>query len=126
MTCIKDNIHKYLYSKKPNYYTILNLNQVPTPSHEDIRRAYLKLSKIYHPDKCKDVHANELFNLITTAYQTLINNVDTFDDKLLVHTFLKNIIDDKYTDLYTKMLLKPDELNLMDIITLGYSFYKIR
>jgi len=121
MTCIRDNIHIYLY-KKPNFYKILNVKS--SSSKEEIRHSYLRLSKIYHPDKCKDVHANELFNLITLAYNQLYNkNNDTTNE--LVYSFLKDVVDKEYIDLYTKMVLTPDNLSIKDIITLGYSFYKM-
>lgn len=122
MTCINDNIHQYLY-KKPNYYNILNVNS--TSSKEEIRQSYLRLSKLYHPDKCKDVHANELFNLISIAYKNL-SIKDNFNTKTLVHSFLQDVVDKEYIDLYTKMILTPDDLSIKDIITLGYSFYKMR
>jgi hypothetical protein len=126
--CVHDNIHQYLYNK-PNYYHILNINS--TSSKGEIRQSYLRLSKIYHPDKCKDVHAKELFNLIGEAYKNLsttspgvFTDVDT--PTTLVHSFLQDIVDKQYIDLYTKMILTPDNLSIKDIITLGYSFWKIR
>jgi|CXWK01.1.fsa_nt_gi hypothetical protein len=124
VNCVNDNIHQYL-NKKPNYYTILNVNS--TSSKEEIRQSYLRLSKIYHPDKCKDIHANELFNLIGKAYENLsITPQSTFTHTELVHSFLHDVIDKEYIDLYTKMILTPDNLSLKDIVTLGYSFYKMR
>lgn len=121
VNCVYDNIHQYL-NKKPNYYTILNVKS--TSSKEEIRQSYLRLSKIYHPDKCKDIHANELFNLIGKAYKNLSTTLSTPTE--LVHSFLQDVIDKEYIDLYTKMILTPDNLSLKDIVTLGYSFYKMR
>lgn len=123
MTCIRDNIHMYLYKKKPNFYNILNVNS--SSSKEEIRHSYLRLSKIYHPDKCKDVHANELFNLITLAYNQLYNKNNNYTTNELVHSFLKDVVDKEYINLYSKMVLTPDNLSLKDIIVLGYSFYKM-
>lgn len=52
-----------------NYYDILNLNS--DCSKKDIKKAYKKLAKIYHPDQ---LTGNlKYFELITKAYNTLVN-----------------------------------------------------
>ena len=40
--------------------------------HAVIRKAYRKLSLIYHPDKNPDPEAQEYFVKITKAYETLL------------------------------------------------------
>jgi curved DNA-binding protein CbpA len=43
-------------------------------SKEEIRKAYYRLSKKYHPDKNHDDNAHEKFNKIHSAYEILIND----------------------------------------------------
>jgi len=59
---------------KKNYYQIL---EVPlTASKEDIRAAYRKLAKLYHPDKnAGNVNAEEKFKLINEANEILSNEI---------------------------------------------------
>ncbi|MGQ9819700.1 MAG: DnaJ domain-containing protein [Candidatus Kapaibacteriales bacterium] len=55
-----------------DYYKILGVSR--TASNEEIKRAYYRLAKVYHPDVNngnKDV-LNKFYE-ITEAYQTLIN-----------------------------------------------------
>lgn len=55
-----------------NYYEILGVS--PEASQEDIRKAYLKLAKQYHPDKTGgDKVAEEKLKAINEAYDTLKN-----------------------------------------------------
>lgn len=52
-----------------DYYEILGLDSSATP--EDIKRAYRELAKKYHPDINKSATSEELFKLITEAYDVL-------------------------------------------------------
>ena len=55
---------------KLNYYLILNVSQ--TAEKKEIRNAYLRLAKKYHPDKNKgNKLAEKKFTQINTAYQVL-------------------------------------------------------
>jgi hypothetical protein len=55
-----------------NYYTIL---QIPEDSNrDDIRKAYRRLAKQYHPDVNKSPDAHEKFCEITEAYEFLMNH----------------------------------------------------
>jgi hypothetical protein len=128
MNCLDDHLHKFILNNntKINHYKVLNIDTNSSP--EEIRKSYLILSKVYHPDKCKDVHATELFKLISNSYLALTttqnqNNVTTIEDAL--DLFFKTVIDDTNTNLYTKMILKPKDLSLGETITIGYSFYKL-
>ena len=51
-------------------YEILSLS--PDASNEDIKRAYKRLAKIYHPDK--PTGNTEQFQKINYAYNILIND----------------------------------------------------
>ena len=56
-----------------NYYLILGV--LPNATQADIKSAYYKLSKIYHPDKNQgSKFAAEKFQLITAAYEVLGNH----------------------------------------------------
>ena len=57
-----------------NYYEILGIEY--TASNEDIKRAYRKLSLIYHPDKHNNEHDKSIkFQQLNEAYETLSNNI---------------------------------------------------
>lgn len=53
------------------YYEILGIP--PTSSMDDIKTAYRRLAKQYHPDKNKDPDSSRKFIEITEAYQKLTN-----------------------------------------------------
>ncbi|CXI65823.1 DnaJ protein, putative [Plasmodium berghei] len=50
-------------------YKVLEVDKYA--STEEIKKAYRKLSKIYHPDKAKDKNSNNRFNEIAEAYEIL-------------------------------------------------------
>ena len=52
-----------------NYYDILGLDKNASP--EDIKSAYRKLAKQYHPDINKEPGATERFKEINEAYECL-------------------------------------------------------
>lgn len=52
-----------------NYYKILGVHK--TTSEQDLKKAYYKLAKEWHPDKNKTAGAEEYFKTIKTAYETL-------------------------------------------------------
>ena len=53
-------------------YNILEIK--PNATDSEIKKAYHKLAKIYHPDKNKDKNAIEKFQKIQSAYEILIND----------------------------------------------------
>ena len=57
--------------QRRDFYKILEVPHDATD--KQIKRAYMKLSKKYHPDKNKDPVAADYFTDINDAYQTLIN-----------------------------------------------------
>uniref|UniRef100_T1JKS8 J domain-containing protein n=1 Tax=Strigamia maritima TaxID=126957 RepID=T1JKS8_STRMM len=59
-------------SKSKNYYDILKIT--PNASQSDIKAAYFKLSKLYHPDVNKDdENSAHRFREVTEAYEMLSN-----------------------------------------------------
>lgn len=61
-------------------YTFLNVSRKATT--EEITNQYRKLSRIYHPDKCRDPekqgYARQLFEKAKTAHESKLN-LKTFD-----------------------------------------------
>ena len=55
--------------KYKDYYAALGVGR--TDSHDDIKKAYRKLARKYHPDVSKDPAGEEKFKEIAEAYQTL-------------------------------------------------------
>ena len=52
-------------------YEILNISR--NASKEEIKRAYKRLAKKYHPDRNKSIEAEEIFKRVNWAYATLKN-----------------------------------------------------
>lgn len=131
MNCLDDHLHKFILNnntKKINHYKVLNIDTNSSP--EDVRKSYLTLSRIYHPDKCKDVHATELFKLISNSYLALTNTTTDVKTEITIEDaldlFFNSVINDTTrANLYTKMILKPKDLTINETITLGYSFYTL-
>lgn len=61
----------YVQVSPTELYDILGLTQKATS--DEIKATYFKLSKIYHPDVCKDPGGVERFVLISKAYEVLGN-----------------------------------------------------
>jgi molecular chaperone DnaJ len=68
-----------LRNRNYNFYEVLGVERECT--NEQIRAAYLKLAKQYHPDINKDPGSDEKFKTITLAYEALSNqrNRDLYD-----------------------------------------------
>ena len=65
-----------------NYYKILGLSSSATKS--EIKVAYRKLAKKYHPDKNKSKQASQLFIEVNEAYAYLSNESSSFQTKNIV------------------------------------------
>ena len=53
------------------YYSVLGVPR--DVGHEELRSAYRRLARQWHPDVCQDKNANEMFLQIQEAYQVLSN-----------------------------------------------------
>jgi len=51
------------------YYQILNISE--NASQDEIKSAYKKQALKYHPDRCKEQNAEEMFKKVTKAYEVL-------------------------------------------------------
>jgi len=67
-----------------NYYKTLGLSTSATKA--EIKIAYRKLAKKYHPDKNKSQQASQLFIEVNEAYAYLSNESSTFQTKNVVKT----------------------------------------
>lgn len=63
---------------KVHAYKILGVNEFS--NHEDIKKAYLRLSKRFHPDINKDPEAQEHFKEINLAYRSLKDMMSSFEE----------------------------------------------
>lgn len=54
-----------------NFYTILKVT--PNATQDEIKKAYYKLSKLYHPDTNQSEEAHDVFTAINEAYNVLGN-----------------------------------------------------
>lgn len=135
MTCLNDDHSRYLHSileqkTKPNHLKVLD---VVDESVDSIRKQYLKLSRIYHPDKCNDVHSNDLFLLISNSFNILTNGEGAADRELNLQEslsmFVKVIIGNKCEEtecnIIVKAFLRPKELSLSDKLSLTCTIYKL-
>ena len=68
--------------KIKDYYKILGVER--TASTEDIKQAYRKLVRMFHPDFNKDPESLRLFYLITEAYQVLGNIENRLDYSIIL------------------------------------------
>jgi len=111
------------------YYNILELE--PTTNKEEIKKAYLKLIKKYHPDR--NNNNNENFLKITEAYNYLYNNNEN-DFYINIEDIINNFINItnyyyKLPENYTKSTLDINiicEININDIINNNFKELKIK
>jgi len=65
------NLRKLDTTQPFAFYEVLGLRRDAKQS--EVKAAYFKLAKVYHPDVCPDDDAREIFDKITEAYTTLID-----------------------------------------------------
>lgn len=59
--------------ERPTYFAVLGVKQ--SASTDDVRAAYRRLAKQWHPDVAKEADAAEVFKSISNAYQVLTNDM---------------------------------------------------
>ncbi|MDV3192787.1 MAG: DnaJ domain-containing protein, partial [Sweet potato little leaf phytoplasma] len=57
--------------QKKDYYEVLELSR--DAKLDDIKKAYRRLSKKYHPDVCKEANADAKFKEVQEAFDVLSN-----------------------------------------------------
>ena len=95
-----------------NLYDILKINKTATKS--EIKKSFIKLAKMYHPDKNKNNNTNDEFIKLKSAYDILIddntrNKYDSLNEinKLSLFQSIIDIIKQKFPNIntYIKLLL---------------------
>lgn len=106
--CINDHLHTYLYINHDlSLVDDLKILQIPFwASRHDLDKAYRNLSRKYHPDKCQDVHANQLFQLIKNSYERVLK--------------FKNV-----QQVYQKGMTEPTSLSIKEMYIIATSLYKL-
>ncbi len=119
MKCIDDEHSLYLHSILEKTVKLDDMKVLNITDKKNVHRQYLKLSKKYHPDKCKDVHSNELFVLITNSFNR-INHPE-----INLEEIIRNIVSENFDfNLFLKVITRPRELTFNDKLTLTYTIYK--
>lgn len=102
--------------KKKTFYSLLDIPKSATQT--EVKEAYYKLSKIYHPDVARDEDSLKMFREITEAYD-ILGNVKSRKDYDLKVGFVDDYDTSKtkfYTTLYADKIRKgvnaPDYDNL--------------
>src|SRR5699024_2644075 len=62
-------IYDWAMAEKRDYYEVLGISR--TADETEIKRAYRKLARKYHPDVNKDDNAEEQFKEVNEAYEVL-------------------------------------------------------
>jgi hypothetical protein len=110
-------------------YDILEIK--PNASEMEIKKAYLRLVKIYHPDKNKDKDSTLKFQKIQSAYDVLINNElrqeylkMTPENKINFIDILNNLINENFNIAQLKKYgLNLDKLDFDYIQKNFYDFF---
>ena len=97
-----------VYKGCKNYYEILDVDT--NASTSEIKSAYRKLARIYHPDVNKDDNAILIFKEITSAYETLCNELERkkYDT---INCIFKNSARFESSNPYTDNSSKKDSKN---------------
>jgi curved DNA-binding protein CbpA len=110
-------------------YDILELE--PNASKSEIKKAYFRLAKIYHPDKCT-YDSSERFRKIQTAYEILINDNSrkeyhkmNSDEKINFMSIIEKIIKENINiDEFKKYNINLNENDINYIKTNFLNFFR--
>ena len=71
-----------------DHYACLGLSK--TATQEEIRQAYKKLARIYHPDRNHEAEAKSKFQQVSEAYETLSDPVKKAEyDQIISNTVIE-------------------------------------
>ncbi|MCB1830159.1 MAG: DnaJ domain-containing protein [Chromatiaceae bacterium] len=78
---------------KKSYYVLLGVTA--RASQEEIRAAFRKKAREFHPDVCNRFDAAEMFSLINKAYSTLKDpkKRQEYNETLMADMFQKQVVD---------------------------------
>lgn len=99
-------------------YKILNVNEDAT--QQDIKQSYLKLAKLYHPDKNNSSDSHEKFIEIHSAYEILYNNNANKNYKQM-----NNIEKINFSELLKKVIKIFENNNLLKLDEIDKYFIKL-
>lgn len=78
---------------KKTYYALLGVTA--RASQEEIRAAFRKKAREFHPDVCNRFDAEEMFKLLNKAYSTLKDQKkrQEYNETLMAEMFQKQVVD---------------------------------
>lgn len=78
---------------KKTYYALLGVTA--RASQEEIRAAFRKKAREFHPDVCNRFDAEEMFKLLNKAYSTLKDpqKRQEYNESLMAEMFQKQVVD---------------------------------
>jgi len=84
-----------MLEKMPDYYKFLGIKRNATKA--EIKSAYRRAAKKYHPDKTNRFDANDMFNFTHIAYCTLSNEDSRreYDVKLMSELYNTLLVEGK-------------------------------
>tara|TARA_B100001094_G_scaffold67725_1_gene63876 strand:+ start:209 stop:670 length:462 start_codon:yes stop_codon:yes gene_type:complete len=95
------------------HYNILGLT--PSATQDEIKSAYRKLAIKYHPDKNKELDAEDKFKKISEAYQVLSNNNHNNDSNFMNYNNISP--DELFKQIFKTSQFNFNNINVDDIFS---------